>query len=322
MQAIRVHQFGGPDVLRVEDIPIPEPGPGEALIRVEATGINFVDVYHRTGLYPGQLPLTLGREAAGTVERVGPGVTTCRPGDRVVSESVRGAYAQYAVAAAERLVPVPDRVSSRQAAAVLLQGMTAHYLTYATYRLAPGDTCLVHAAAGGVGLLLCQIAGRIGARVIGTVSTEAKATLASQAGAHEVILYTRADFLTEVRRLTGGSGVQVVYDSVGRSTFLRSLDCLARRGMLVLFGQSSGPVEAFDPQLLNAKGSLFLTRPTLAHYTATRAELLARAGEVLRWVAEGALDVRIGRDFPLVEAADAHGELEGRRTTGKVLLIP
>jgi NADPH2:quinone reductase len=322
VQAIRIHQFGGPEVLRLEDVPVPEPGPGEALIKVDATGINYVDVYHRTGLYPGQLPLTLGREAAGTVERIGAGVTTCRPGDRVVSEAVRGGYAEYALAAAERLVPVPERVTSRQAAAALLQGMTAHYLAYATYRLAPGDTCLVHAAAGGTGLLLCQIASRIGARVIGTVSTQDKAALARQAGAHEVILYSKTDFLSEVRRLTGGAGVQVVYDSVGRTTFLRSLDCLARRGMLVLFGQSSGPVEPFDPQLLNAKGSLFLTRPTLAHYTATRAELLARAGEVLQWMAEGTLEVRIGHDFPLAEAAEAQRELEARRTTGKVLLIP
>ena len=322
MQAIRVHRFGGPEVLQVEDLPVPEPGPGEALLKVDAAGVNFIDVYHREGLYPGQLPLTLGREAAGTVERVGAGVTTCRAGDRVVSETVRGGYAQYALAPAERLVPVPDQVSSRQAAAVLLQGMTAHYLAYATYRLAPGDTCLVHAAAGGLGLLLCQIASRIGARVIGTVSNEEKAALARQAGAHEVILYTRSDFVEDVRRLTGGAGVQVVYDSVGRTTFLKGLDCLARRGMMVLCGQSSGPVEPFDPQLLNAKGSLFLTRPTLGHYTATREELLARAGDVLRWVADGSLDVRIGGDFPLARAADAHRELEARRTTGKVLLIP
>ena len=210
MQAIRVHQFGGPEVLRVEDVPVPEPGPGDALIRVEASGVNYTDVYHRTGLYPGPLPLTLGREAAGTVERVGSGVTSCRPGDQVVCDAFRGAYAEFALAAADRLVPLPDRVSPRQAAAVLLQGMTAHYLVYATYRLAPGDTCLVHAAAGGVGLLLCQIASRIGARVIGTVSTEEKAALARQAGAHEVILYTKTDFLAEVRRLSGGSGVQVV----------------------------------------------------------------------------------------------------------------
>jgi NADPH2:quinone reductase len=322
VQAIRIHQIGGPEVLRVEDVPVPHPGPGEVLIRVEAAGLNFVDVYHRTGLYPGQLPLTLGREAAGTVERIGEGVTTCRPGDLVGSESVRGAYAEYALAAAEKVVPVPDRVSSRQAAAVILQGMTAHYLAYSTYRLSPGDTCLVHAAAGGVGLLLCQIASRAGARVIGTVSTEEKAALARQAGAHEVILYTQSDFQAEVRRLTGGAGVQVVYDSVGRTTFLKSLDSLAIRGMLVLYGQSSGPVEPFDPQLLNRKGSLFLTRPTLAHYTATRDSLLKRAGEVLHWVADGALQVRIGREFPLAQAAEAHRELEGRRTTGKVLLIP
>jgi NADPH2:quinone reductase len=322
VQAIRIHQFGGPEVLRVEDVPVPEPGPGEVLIKVEASGVNFVDVYHRTALYPGQLPLTLGREAAGTVERVGQGVSTCRPGDRVVSEAVRGAYAEYAVVAAERVVAIPDRVTSPEAAAVILQGMTAHYLVYSTYRLSRGDTCLVHAAAGGVGLLLCQIASRAGARVIGTVSTDEKAALARQAGAHEVILYTRSDFLEETRRLTGGAGVQVVYDSVGRTTFLKSLDALATRGMMVLYGQSSGPVEPFDPQLLNRKGSLFLTRPTLAHYTATRDELLERAGEVLHWVAEGALEVRVGREFPLAQAAEAHRELEARRTTGKVLLIP
>jgi NADPH2:quinone reductase len=322
VQAIRIDQVGGPEVLRVEDVPVPAPGPGEVLIKVEAAGVNFIDVYHRTGLYPQQLPLTLGREAAGTVERVGQGVTTCRLGDRVVSESVPGAYAEYAVAPADRVVPIPDRVTSRQAAAVILQGMTAHYLVYSTYRLGEGDTCLVHAAAGGVGLVLCQMASRAGARVIGTVSTEEKAALARQAGAQEVILYTRSDFLAETRRLTGGAGVQVVYDSVGRTTFLKSLEALAPRGMLVLYGQSSGPVEPFDPQLLSRKGSLFLTRPTLAHYTATRDELLQRAGEVLHWVAEGALSVRVGEEFPLARAADAHRALEGRRTTGKVLLIP
>jgi NADPH2:quinone reductase len=322
VQAIRIHQVGGPDVLRVEDVPVPVPGPGEVLIKVEAAGVNFIDVYHRTGLYPQQLPLTLGREAAGTVERVGEGVSICRPGDRVVSEGVPGAYAEYAVAPADRVVPVPDRVTSRQAAAVILQGMTAHYLAYSTYRLGEGDTCLVHAAAGGVGLLLCQIASRAGARVIGTVSTDEKAALAREAGAREVILYTRSDFLEETRRLTGGAGVQVVYDSVGRTTFLKSLDALAPRGMLVLYGQSSGPVEPFDPLILSRKGSLFLTRPTLAHYTATRDELLQRAGEVLHRVAEGALAVRVGEEFPLAQAADAHRALEGRRTTGKVLLIP
>jgi len=322
VQAIRIDQFGGPEVLQVVDVPVPDPGPGEVSLKVEAAGVNFIDVYHRTALYPQPLPLTLGREAAGTIERVGQGVTTCRPGDRVVSESVRGGYAEYALASAERVVPIPDRVTSRQAAAVILQGMTAHYLVYSTYRLGRGDTCLVHAAAGGVGLLLCQIANRAGARVIGTVSTAEKAALARQAGAHEVILYTQSDFLEETRRLTRGAGVQVVYDSVGRTTFLKSLDALAPRGMLVLYGQSSGPVEPFDPQLLSRKGSLFLTRPTLVHYTATREELLQRAGEVLHWVSEGALEVRVGREFPLVQAAEAHRELEGRRTTGKVLLIP
>jgi NADPH2:quinone reductase len=279
-------------------------------------------VYHRKGLYPVPLPFTLGREAAGVVERVGEGVATCRPGDRVVSESLIGGYAEYALAAAERVVPLPREVSSRVGAAVILQGLTAHFLATSTYPLRPGDTCLVHAAAGGVGLLLCQIASRLGARVIGTVSTEEKARLAREAGAHEVILYTRDDFQAETRRITGGAGVRVVYDSVGRTTFLKSLDCLATRGMMVLYGQSSGPVGAFDPQLLNQKGSLFLTRPTVAHYVATRAELLERAEELLGWVADGSLAVRIGLELPLAAAAEAHTELEARRTTGKILLIP
>lgn len=322
MRAIRIHAPGGPDALRVEDIPVPAPGPGQALIRVEAAGVNFIDVYHRTGLYRQNLPLTLGREAGGTVEAVGPGVTTVRQGDRVASETAIGAYAEYALVPADRLVPLPDRVSTRLAAAVMLQGLTAHYLVHTTYPLGHGDACLVHAAAGGVGLLLCQMASRKGARVIATVSTEEKAALAREAGAAEVILYTREEFVPEVRRLTGGAGVRVVYDSVGRTTFLGSLDCLAPRGMLVLYGQSSGPVEPFDPQLLAQRGSLFLTRPTLAHYTAARAELLERAGEVLGDVADGALQVRVGREFPLAQAADAHRELEGRRTTGKVLLVP
>lgn len=322
MRAIRIHAPGGPDALRVEDIPVPAPGPGQALIRVEAAGVNFIDVYHRTGLYRQNLPLTLGREAGGTVEAVGPGVTTVRQGDRVASETAIGAYAEYALVPADRLVPLPDRVSTRLAAAVMLQGLTAHYLVHTTYPLGHGDACLVHAAAGGVGLLLCQMASRKGARVIATVSTEEKAALAREAGAAEVILYTREEFVPEVRRLTGGAGVRVVYDSVGRTTFLGSLDCLAPRGMVVLYGQSSGPVEPFDPQLLAQRGSLFLTRPTLAHYTAARAELLERAGEVLGDVADGALQVRIGREFPLAQAADAHRELEGRRTTGKVLLVP
>ncbi len=322
MRAIRVHSPGGPDALTPEDVPVPTPGRGEVLLRVDAAGVNFIDVYHRTGLYKTPLPLTIGREAAGTVERVGPGVTTCQPGDRVASESVAGAYAQYALVPAGRVVPLPDRVSPRLGAAVLLQGLTAHYLVHSTYRLRGGDTCLLHAAAGGVGLLLCQMASRVGARVIGTVSTEEKARLAREAGAAEVILYTREDFVPAVRRLTGGAGVRVVYDSVGRTTFLKSLECLAPRGMMVLFGQSSGPVEPFDPQILNRQGSLFLTRPSVGHYTATREELVQRADEVLGGVADGWLRVRIARELPLTAAAEAHRELEGRRTTGKVLLIP
>ena len=320
MKAVRVHATGGPEVLRLEEVPIPTPGAGQVLIRVEAAGVNFVDVYHRTGLYPLSLPFTVGREAAGIVERIGDGVTTCRPGERVVSESVMGAYAEYALAAAERVVPLPDQVDTRIGAAVMLQGLTAHYLATSTYTLRPGDTCLVHAAAGGVGLLLCQIANRLGARVIGTTSTEEKARLALQAGAHEVILYTRDDFQAETKRITGGAGVQVIYDSVGRTTFLKGLDSLAPRGMMVLYGQSSGPIAPFDPQVLSQKGSLYLTRPSLAHYVLTRAELLRRSEELFGWVADGSLAVRIGREFPLAAAPEAHAELESRRTTGKVLL--
>ena len=301
---------------------MPRPGPGQALLRIEAVGLNFVEIYQRTGLYRLPLPFTAGSEAAGTVEAVGPGVTTVRPGDRVASVNTLGAYAEYALAQAERLVPVPDRVTTRQAAAVLLQGITAHYLTHSTFPLQRGQTCLVHAAAGGVGLLLCQMARRLGARVIATVSTEEKAALAREAGADEVILYTQADFETEVKRLTAGTGVHVVYDSVGRTTFAKGLNCLVPRGMMVLFGQSSGPVEPFELQLLAQKGSLFLTRPTIGHYTASRAELLERADEVLGWVASGALAVRVGHEYPLAQAAEAHRALEGRRTTGKALLLP
>jgi NADPH:quinone reductase len=322
VKVIRVHTFGDPDALRAEEAEVPRPGPGQALVRIEASGVNFVEIYQRTGQYKASLPFTPGAEAAGTVEAVGTGVSTVRPGDRVGSVNFLGAYAEYALAPAERLVPLPERVTTRQAAAVLLQGITAQYLTTSTYPLSRGQTCLVHAAAGGVGLLLCQMAKRRGARVIGTVSTEEKAALAREAGADEVILYTQTDFEPEVKRLTGGGGVHVNYDSVGRTTFAKGLDCLAPRGMMVLFGQSSGPVDPIDPQLLNQKGSLFLTRPSLVHYVASRAELLERAGEVLGWVADGSLKVRIGREFPLETAAEAHRELEGRRTTGKVLLIP
>ncbi len=322
MKAIRIHAQGGPEVLRYEDVPVPVPGPGQALVRIEAVGVNFIDIYHRSGLYPVAFPYTLGQEAAGTVAAVGAGVTGVGVGDRVAYTGVPGTYAEFAAVPAERLVPLPAGVGARPAAAVLLQGITAEYLTSSTYPLAAGDSCLVHAAAGGVGLLLCQMAKRRGARVIGTVSTEAKAALARAAGADEVILYTRQDFEAEVRRLTGGARVEVVYDSVGKTTFDKSLNCLARRGMLVLYGQSSGPVPPFDPQVLNQKGSLFLTRPSLGHYVATREELLQRAERVLGWVADGSLAVRIGGEYPLAQAAEAQRALAARETTGKLLLLP
>ena len=322
MKAIRVTSFGGPEVLRLEDVPIPAPGPGQVLVKVEAAGLNFIDVYHRTGLYANPLPFTPGPEGAGAVAALGPGVSGFRPGDRVAWASGLGSYAEQVLVPAAHLVPVPSGVDTHTAAALMLQGMTAHYLSESTYPLKAGDTCLVHAAAGGVGLLLVQMAKRRGARVFGTVSTDEKAALARGAGADEVILYTRQDFLAEVKRLTDGRGVQVVYDSVGQATFEKSLDCLALRGLLVLFGQSSGPVPSFNPSLLAAKGSLFLTRPTLFHYVADRASLEARAGAVLKAAASGQLKVRIERTFPLAEAAEAHRTLEGRKTTGKVLLLP
>jgi NADPH2:quinone reductase len=322
MKAVRVHSPGGPEALRFEDAPDPEPSVGEAVVRIEAAGVNFIDVYHRTGLYKAPLPVTLGQEAAGVVEAVGPEVTDLRPGDRVAWAAVFGGYAEKAAVPAERLVKLPDGMSARQGAAAMLQGMTAHYLATSTYPLKPGDVCLVHAAAGGVGQLLCQIAKMRGARVLGTVSTKEKAALARAAGADATIDYTTADFAAEARRETDGHGVQVVYDSVGQSTFEKGLASLALRGTMVLFGQSSGPVGPFDPQVLNQKGSLFLTRPTLAHYVASREDLTRRAGEVLGWVKEGKLRLRIQHEFPLRDAAEAHRALEGRRTTGKILLIP
>ena len=297
-------------------------GPGQVLIRTEAVGVNFIETYQRRGLYRIPLPATLGSEAAGTVAALGAGVTGLLPGDRVVSHDIAGAYAEYAIAPAERVVRVPDGVTTKQAAAAMLQGMTAHYLAQSTYPLGSGDTCLVHAAAGGVGLLLCQVAKMRGARVIGTVSTREKAALARGAGADEVILYTEQDFEAEIKRVTGGAGVRVVYDSVGRTTFEKSLRCLSPRGLMVLFGQSSGPVAPFDPQLLNQLGSLFLTRPTLHHYAASRAELLERAQDVLGWVRDGKLALRIARELPLSQAVEAHRAIESRAASGKVLLIP
>jgi len=322
MKAIRVHAPGGPEALRYEEIERPVPGPGQVLVKIEAAGLNFIDVYQRNGHYKVPVPFTLGQEAAGTVAAVGVGVAEPKVGDRVAYTTVLGAYAEYAVVPADRVVRLPDGVSAKQGAAAMLQGLTAHYLATSTYPLKPGDACLVHAAAGGVGLLLCQIAKLRGARVLGTVSTREKAALARGAGADDVILYTEQDFETEVKRLTSGAGLQVIYDSVGKTTFEKSLNCLAPRGMMVLYGQSSGPVGLFDPQVLNQKGSLFLTRPTIVHYIATRAELLARAGEVLGWIKSGRVKVRIDRELPLAQAAEAHRLLEGRQTTGKVLLIP
>jgi NADPH2:quinone reductase len=322
MRAVRVHRTGGPEVLQVEEVADPSPGPGQALVGLAAIGVNFIEVYQRKGLYPSPLPFTPGSEGAGRVLAVGEGVTVVKPGDRVASINLMGSYAELALAPAERLVILPPSLDTPAAAALMLQGITAHYLATSTYPLAQGAWCLIHAAAGGVGLLLCQIARACGARIIGTVSTAEKAALASEAGANEVVLYTEQDFVTEVRRLTGGRGVAVVYDSVGRSTFEGSLNCLSPRGMLVLFGQSSGPVPPVDPQVLNSKGSLYLTRPTLTHYVATREELLARATDVFRWLQDGRLNARVDRTYPLAGAVAAHRALESRETKGKLLLIP
>lgn len=321
MKAIRVHEFGDPHVLRYDDVPVPEPGPGEARVKLAATGVNFIDIYHRKGQYPGQLPLTLGQEGAGTVDAVGEGVSEVHAGDQVVYAGVQGAYAEYALVPAARLVQVPAGVSLEQAAALMLQGLTAHYLALSTFPLRPGDTALVHAAGGGVGQLLVQIAKRRGARVIGTASA-AKLDLARAAGADEAIDYDASDFAAAAKQLTGGRGVDVVYDSVGKNTFDGSLDCLRPRGYLVLYGQSSGPVPPLNPQVLNSKGSLFLTRPTLGHYVATREELLARTGDLFGWVQAGELKIAIDTSFALAEAAEAHRYLEARKTKGKVLLIP
>jgi NADPH2:quinone reductase len=320
MRAARINATGGSQVIRIEDVPAPVPASGEALVRVEYAGVNFIDVYKREGLYKIPLPSTLGEEGSGTVAAVGPDVTSVKEGDRVAWAGMIGAYAEFAAVPADRLVPIPREVPSRLAAAVMLQGMTAHYLAKSTYPLAPGDRCLIHAAAGGVGLLLVQIAKKLGAFVIGTVGSQDKAKLARDAGADHVIVYTREDFVAETKRVTSDAGVDVVYDSVGRTTFNSGLDVLKQRGMMVLFGQSSGPVDPIDPQILNRKGSLFLTRPTLVHYAATRDELLSRAGDLFSWIERGELDVRVGAEFPLEQIAQAHDALEGRRTTGKVVI--
>ncbi len=322
MKAIQVKRCGSPEALELVEIPKPAPGPKQALVKIEASGINFIDVYHRTGLYKLDLPFTPGSEAAGTVEAVGPDVTEVAVGDRVAYAMARGSYAEYAVVPVWQLVKVPSSVDLKTAAAAMLQGMTAHYLTHSVHLLKKGDTALVHAAAGGAGLLIVQMAKMLGARVFGTVSTDAKAALAREAGADETILYTSQDFEAEVKQLTGSRGVDVVYDSVGQTTFMKSLNCLRPRGMMALFGQSSGPVEPFDPGILAAKGSLFMTRPTLGHYAATREELLWRAGDVLQWIQSGSLKIRIEKTYRLAEAPQAHRDLEGRKTSGKLLLLP
>jgi len=322
MKAIRVHEHGGPEVLKYEEVPLPEPGAGEARVRLEAIGLNYVDIYQRTGLYPIQVPFTLGMEGAGVIDAVGPNVTEVKKGSRVAYAMELGSYAEYAVVPAWKLVSLPRDIDARSAAALMLQGMTAHYLTHTTYPLKQGETALVHAAAGGVGLLLIQVAKRLGVTVLGTVSTEEKARLVREAGADAVILYTKTDFAAEVKRLTHGRGVHVVYDSVGKSTFEKSLECLRPRGYLVLFGQSSGPVAPFNLGTLSAKGSLFITRPTLVHYMIDREELLQRTNDLFSWMAAGELKLRIDRTFPLAGAAEAHHQLEGRRTVGKALLIP
>ena len=322
MKAIQIHETGGPEVLKLAELPIPQPGPGQVLIRVEAVGVNFIEIYFRKGTYKAALPFTPGSEAAGTVEELGPGVTGFAAGDAVASVSVLGSYAEYALVPAASLVKVPAGLSMQQAAAALLQGMTAHYLSHSTFPLKAGDTALIHAGAGGVGLLLTQMASRLGARVITTVSTAAKAKLSREAGAADVILYMEKDFVEEVKRLTNGKGVDVVYDSVGKTSFEGSLNCLRPRGLLALFGASSGPVPPFDLIQLSGKGSLFVTRPTLWHYIGTRAELEWRAGDVLGWAASGELKLRTEFLYPLAEAAQAQIDLEARRTTGKILLEP
>jgi len=322
MQAIRVHDFGGPEALRLDDVPLPEPAAGQVRLRVEAAGVNFIDVYHRTGAYPSDPPVTIGREGAGVVDAIGRGVTGVNEGDRGAFAMVPGTYAEYVLVDAAKVAPLPPEISTEQGAAVMLQGTTAHYLTHSTYPLQEGDICLVHAAAGGVGHLLVQLAKMRGARVIGTASTPEKVQFALDAGADEVIRYTERDFREETLRLTDGRGVDVVYDSVGKDTFMDSLRTLRPRGHLVLYGQSSGAVEPIDPQILNRHGSLFLTRPSLSHYLADREELLWRTGDLFEWMAAGRLKVNVDQRYPLAEAPQAHRYLEGRKTTGKIVLIP
>jgi NADPH2:quinone reductase len=322
MKQIQITQFGGPEVMKLVDAPKPSPGPGQALVKIAASGVNFIDIYFRRGINKTDLPFTPGSEASGVVESVAAGVTVVKPGDRVAYAMARGSYAEYALVPADQLVPLPDNVDMNTAAAAMLQGMTAHYLTHSTFPLKPGDKALVHAAAGGAGRLVVQMAKMLGATVYGTVGTDAKAAIAKESGADEAIVYTRDDFAAEVKRLTRGKGVDVIYDSVGATTFLKGLDIIRPRGMMALFGQSSGVVAPVDPNILNPKGSLFLTRPTLTHYVLTREELLWRAGDVFAWVGSGKLKIMTHKTYPLADAAEAHRDLEGRATSGKLLLIP
>jgi NADPH2:quinone reductase len=321
MKAIQVKRTGGPEVMELVDLPVPQPKSNEAVVKIEAVGVNFIDVYNREGRYPATLPFVPGQEAAGVVSAVGSEAHEVAVGDRVAYTLALGSYAEYAAVAADRLVKIPPGVGAREAAAAILQGMTAHYLSHDTYQLKKGDTALVHAAAGGVGLLLVQMAHNIGARVIATVSTGEKAKLARAAGADEVILYTQVDFEAETKRLTGGKGVDVVYDSVGKTTFEKGLNLLRPRGMMVLYGASSGPVAPLDPLALTQKGSMFLTRPSLGHYIITAEELQERAGAVFGMIRDGKLKLRIEHVYPLAEAPQAHRDLEGRKTTGKLLLL-
>ena len=320
MRGIQIKRYGGPEVLEYGELPDPVPGPGEALVRVRVAGVNFTDVYQRVGTYKGALPFTPGVEGVGVVEKIGSGVTDVKVGARVGWAMIKGGYAELVALPAERLVPIPDDIEDRTAAALLLQGMTAHYLLTDCYRVQKGEWILIHAAAGGMGLLLTQIARGLGARIIGTTSTEEKAALAREAGADEIVLYTKEDFQEAARRITGGEGVSVVYDSVGKTTFLKSIESLRVRGYMVLFGASSGPAPTIDPMILYHNGSLFLTRPTLGNYVSTREELLRRAGDVFAWAAKGELKVRAVHDYPLADAAKAHADIEARLTTGKVLL--
>ena len=322
MKAIQVSQTGGPEALVLEDLPGPKPKANEALVQIKAAGVNFIDVYFREGRYPTPVPFVNGQEGAGVVTEVGNDVTEVQPGDRVAYTGVIGSYAEYAAVPANRLVKIPDELNFEQAAAAMLQGMTAHYLLHSTYKLQPRETALIHAAAGGVGLLLVQMAKKIGARVIGTAGTHEKAQLARDAGADECIVYSETDFETETRRLTDGKGVHVVYDGVGKATFDKDLNVLMPRGYLVLFGGASGAVPPFDLIKLSQKGSLYITRPTLANYIATREDLEWRATDVLGWIVNGELKLRIHKQYPLADAAQAHRDLEGRKTTGKLLLIP